>query len=388
MKKDKEVRLDDGEASWAIKYFDNVDSRGNMINLGIGEPDFDMFEPLKAEAERAIRQGLNKYTQTAGIVKLREEIAEAYSKRWGIDIGPDNVVVTPGASSALFMSLASIIRLGEAVVIPTPSFPSFRALTQILGGRVVEVEPLPESDFQLDVGGVKSTLKDKKAAVILNTPTNPTGTVIDERTFSELVEECRESGVYLISDEVYERFVYGADYISAAKYWGEYDRIIIVNSFSKTLAMTGWRLGYMIVPDHLRARVIKLQAYINACPPSVAQHVALYALKSSEVQKMINEKVSEYWRRRDALHKALNAHGIPAHLPKGGIYLFPRIPIPLDSENFCNQLAKEEGVVTIPGKAFGKGGEGHFRVTLSASPEKLVEAAGKIASFVERAKSK
>ncbi|MEM4298448.1 MAG: aminotransferase class I/II-fold pyridoxal phosphate-dependent enzyme, partial [Nitrososphaerota archaeon] len=249
MKKDKEVRLDDGEASWAIKYFDNVDSRGNMINLGIGEPDFDMFEPLKAEAERAIRQGLNKYTQTAGIVELREEIAEAYSKRWGIDIGPDNVVVTPGASSALFMSLASIIRLGEAVVIPTPSFPSFRALTQILGGRVVEVEPLPESDFQLDVGGVKSTLKDKKAAVILNTPTNPTGTVIDERTFSELVEECRESGVYLISDEVYERFVYGADYISAAKYWGEYDRIIIVNSFSKTLAMTGWRLGYMIVPD-------------------------------------------------------------------------------------------------------------------------------------------
>ncbi|GBC70588.1 Aspartate aminotransferase [Candidatus Calditenuaceae archaeon HR02] len=378
----------DGDDSWVIKYFDNIGNAGNMINLGIGEPDFDMFEPLKEEAERVIRRGLNKYTMTAGIVELREAIAGAYSRRWGVDIDPDNVVVTPGASSALFMSLASIIRPGDWVVIPTPSFPSFKALTQILGGRVVEVEPLPESDFQLDVGGVKSTLGEKGVAVILNSPTNPTGTVIDERAFSEVVELCRERGTYLISDEVYERFVYGVEYTSAAKYWGEYDRIVVINSFSKTLAMTGWRLGYMIAPPHLKTRVIRLQAYINACAPSVAQYVALYALKSSEVDKMINEKVSEYWRRRDVLHRELNSHGVSAHLPRGGIYLFPRIPLPLDSETFCNRLAKEAGVVTIPGKAFGKGGEGHFRITLSASPEKLVEAAERIAAFVERARSK
>jgi aspartate/methionine/tyrosine aminotransferase len=385
---DKEKQHDEADDSWVIKYFDNVGNSGDMINLGIGEPDFDMFEPLKDEAERVIRRGLNKYTMTAGIVELREAIAETYSRRWGVDIGPDNVVVTPGASSALFMSLASIIRPGDWVVIPTPSFPSFKALTQILGGRVVEVGPLPESDFQLDVGGVRSTLGEKRAAVILNSPTNPTGSVIDERAFSEVVDLCRKSGAYLISDEVYERFVYGVEYTSAAKYWGEYDRIVIVNSFSKTLAMTGWRLGYMIVPKHLKARVIKLQAYINACPPSVAQYVALYALRSSEVQKMIDEKVSEYWRRRDTLHKALNAHGVSTHLPKGGIYLFPRIPLPIDSETFCNRLAKEARVITIPGKVFGKGGEGHFRITLSASPEKLLEAAEKIAAFVERTRPK
>ncbi len=384
---DKEMQHDDGDDSWVMKYFDNIGNSEKVINLGIGEPDFDMFEPLKEEAERVIRRGLNKYTMTAGIVELREAIAEAYNGRWGVDIGPDNVIVTPGASSALFMSLASIIRPGDYVVIPTPSFPSFKALTQILGGNVVEVEPLPESDFQLDVGGVRSALREKSVAVILNSPTNPTGTVIDELAFSEVVDLCRRSGAYLISDEVYERFVYGVEYTSAAKYWGEYDRIVIVNSFSKTLAMTGWRLGYMIVPQHLKSRVIRLQAYINACAPSVAQYVALYALKSSEVQKMIDEKVSEYWRRRDVLHRALNTHGVSVHLPKGGIYLFPRIPLPIDSETFCNRLAKEAGVVTIPGKAFGKGGEKHFRITLSASPERLLEAAEKIASFVERARS-
>ncbi|MEM3033501.1 MAG: pyridoxal phosphate-dependent aminotransferase [Nitrososphaerota archaeon] len=383
----EEMELSEDD-SWVIKYFENIDDPRNLIDLGIGEPDFDLFEPLKTEAERVIRRGLNKYTQTAGVPELREAIAEYYGRRWGVSVNPDSVIVTPGASNALFMSLASIIHPEDGVVIPTPSFPSFISLTKILRGRVVEVEPLPESDFQIDIDGVEAVLRQGAKAVIINSPTNPTGTIIDESNFSRVVEQCRANGAYLISDEVYERFVYGVDYVSAAKYLRDYDRIIIVNSFSKTLAMTGWRLGYMIVPEHLRPSIIRLQAYINACPPSVAQYVALYALKSSEVQKMIDERVLECWRRRDVLHKELNSHGVPAHLPKGGIYLFPRIPLPLDSETFCNRLAKEEGVVAIPGKAFGKGGEGHFRVTLSASSEKLVEAAERIASFVDRAKSK
>ncbi|MEM0445343.1 MAG: pyridoxal phosphate-dependent aminotransferase [Nitrososphaerota archaeon] len=383
-----EERMLGEDDSWIIRYFENISDPRDLINLGIGEPDFDLFEPLKAEAERVIRQGLNKYTQTAGVPELREAIAEYHDRRTSASINPDDVVVTPGASNALFMSLATIIHPGDVVVIPTPSFPPFMSLTKILRGRVVEVGPLPGSNFQIDVRGIEAALREGARAVIVNSPTNPTGTVIDESSFSRVVELCRASGAYLISDEVYERFVYGVDYISAAKYWRDDDRVIIIGSFSKTLAMTGWRLGYMIVPEHLRPSIIRLQAYINACAPSVAQYVALYALRSSEVQRMIDEKVAEYQSRRDVFHKALTTQGISTHLPRGGIYLFPRIPMDLDSETFCNRLAKEEGVVTVPGRAFGKSGEGHFRATLSASPDRLVKAAEKIAAFTARVRSR
>ncbi|MCS7145627.1 MAG: pyridoxal phosphate-dependent aminotransferase [Nitrososphaerota archaeon] len=381
-----EMWADGADASWITKYFDEVGDPKALINLGVGEPDFDLFEPLKEEAERVIRLGLNKYTQTAGIIGLREAIAEAYSRRWGVDISPDNVVVTPGASNALFMTLASIVRQEEEVVIPTPSFPSFKSLTRIVGGRPLEIESTHEQGFKLNMEGLRMALKESKSAVIINSPTNPTGTVIDAKALSEVVELCKKSDAYLISDEVYERFVYGVDYVSAARHWGEYDKIVIINSFSKTLAMTGWRLGYMIVPEHLKPRIILLQANINACAPSVAQHVALYALKSDEVQTMIDEKVSEYMKRRDIFCEALNSRGIPTHLPAGGIYLFPRIPVSMDSETFCSRLSKEAEVVSVPGRAFGKGGEGHFRVTFSAEPARLVEAAERMASFLERVK--
>jgi len=378
------LSLDDADPSWIMRYFDSLGDSSSLINLGIGEPDFDLFEPLKAEAVRAIREGLNKYTQTAGIQGLREAVARYYRDRWGADISPGQVIITPGASNALFMALAATIRQDDYVVIPTPSFPSFKALASMLGGRVVEVESAEEREFQPDVGALGSVLRTRGAAVIVNSPTNPTGAVFSDRTLGEIVDICRERGVYLISDEVYERFVYDGGHVSAAKYWGEYDRIIIVNSFSKTLAMTGWRLGYMVVPQQLMGKIFRLHAYINTCAPSVAQHVALYAMNSKEVQKMIEEKVAEYRSRRDILHSALNSRGIPTPLPKGGIYLFPRIPVQLDSETFCSRLVRDAEVVALPGRAFGKGGEGRFRLTLSAGPERLVEAADRISAMVER----
>lgn len=379
------TRLDDVDVSWIVKFFDEVKNPHNVINLGVGEPDFDIFEPLKEEAMRVIRKGLNKYTQTAGIPELREAIAESYSRSWGADVSPDNVFVTPGASNALFMSLASIItRPRDEVAIPTPSFPPFKGLSLILGGKPVEIGPERPDSFQPSLESIREAIGDKTAAIIVNSPTNPTGVVYSEEILAEIVEACRQYGVYIIADEVYERFVYSKGYTSLARFWKKYDKIVIVNSFSKTLAMTGWRLGYMIVPEQLRLRVLKLQAFINACAPSIAQHVALYALRSPEIQRMINEKVLEYEKRRDIMCEALESRGVLCHKPEGGIYLFPRITATLDSETFCTRLAREEGVVTIPGKAFGKGGEGHFRVTLSAQPERLVEAAVRIASFIGR----
>ncbi len=378
---------DPGEALTLIaQFFDNVGQAGNSINLGIGELDHDLFDALKEEAVRRILAGHNKYTQTAGIPDLREAIAEYYRRRWGCGITAKNVIITPGASNALFMSIATVLRSGGEVVIPTPTFPSFSALTIMLGGRAVEVPTSMEEKFRPRVEDLAGAISERACAMVINSPSNPTGSVYEDGLIKAILDECRRRGVYLISDEVYERFMYSEEYASLAKYLDTYERVIIVNSFSKTFAMTGWRLGYMIIPDHLYSRVMRLQAFVNACPPSVAQYVALYALRSPEVERMIEAKVAEYKERRDRLWRELRASGVEAHLSEGGIFLFPRIPLAMGSETFCNSLAKSRGVITIPGRAFGAGGEGHFRITLSAPAERLVEAAKRIASFVEEAR--
>lgn len=385
---DERAERDAGDIlSLITQYFEAIGSSGNSINLGIGDLDHDLFDVLKEEAVRRITSGYNKYTQTAGIPDLREEVAKYYQRRWKCEITSKNVIITPGASNALFMSIASVLRGGGEVVIPTPTFPSFSALTLIMGGRVYEVPTRMEEGFKPRAETIASKLGEKTCAVIINSPSNPTGSIYDEDLIGALVDECKRRGVYIISDEVYERFDYTGRYTSLAKFWDSYDKIIIVNSFSKTLAMTGWRLGYMVIPEHLYSRVMRLQAFINACPPSVAQYVALFALRSPEVERLIDAKVAEYRDRRDGMWRELSEAGVQVLLPEGGIFLFPKIPLEMDSEAFCNRLAKSKGVITIPGRAFGAGGERHFRITISAPINTLTEAARRIASFIEECRA-
>lgn len=370
------------DTSWIELFFERVEERKRIINLGIGEPDFGVPEDVKNEAYRAMMNGKNRYTHTAGIQLLRELLAEKYGAMWKIDLTYSNIILTPGASNALFMAIASIIRHGDEVLIPTPTYPSYDALVRLLGGKPVEVPTILENGFKPNIEKIIEYMSDKTKLIIINTPTNPTGYVYDNEIISSLVDIAMEKDVYLLSDEVYEKFVYDVKFISMNKFRSRFDKIITVHSFSKSLAMTGWRLGFIIGNNYLINRVSKLQTYINACPPSIAQYAALHALKSPYVSENINLVVKSYKERRDLIYKLLRDKGFKTSLPSGAFYIFPEIPVKMKSYEFCEKLLEKKGVVTMPGRAFGEAGEGYFRITYAVNPELIIQAVELIEKFV------
>ncbi len=370
------------ETRWIEEFFDKIDKNRPVINLGIGEPDFGVPNDIIKEAYRAMAEGKNRYTPTAGIHQLRELIAERYGSAWDADIDYSNVILTPGASNALFMLIASIVDEGDEVLIPMPSYPHYEAVVRLLGGKPIEIPTKLEKDFEPEIEEINKRITRKTKLIIINTPTNPTGYVYDDRTMSALVDIALEKGIYIISDEVYENFVYEGKFVSMNKFRSMFDRIVTVHSFSKTFGMTGWRLGFLIGNDFLISNISKLQTYINACPPSIAQYAALYALSSPFVAENIKLIINSYRERRDIVYNLLRNKGFDVSLPRGAFYIFPRIPVKMDSYEFCRGLLRSEGVVTMPGRAFGEAGEGYFRITFAVDPEMLRVAVELIEKFV------
>lgn len=374
--------IDSIETTWIEEFFDNIPEGKEIINLGIGEPDFGVPEDVREMACRAIAEGKNRYTPTAGLHMLREMIAEKYGLWWDVDLEYSNVILTPGASNALFMSIASLVKEGDEVIIPSPSYPSYEAIVRMVGGKPIELPTVLEEDFKPRIQEIQECITRNTKLIIINTPTNPTGYVYDEELLRSLVELVSDKDIYILSDEVYERFVYDGEFTSLNKFRSKFDKIITVHSFSKTLGMTGWRLGFIIGDKLFIKNIAKLQTYMNACPPSVAQYAVLYALSSPYVAESVKLIISSYKARRDLVYDQLIRRGFSVSLPKGAFYIFPRIPINVNSYEFCKKLLTSEGIVTMPGRAFGSGGEGHFRITFAVSPESLIKAVDLIEKFV------
>jgi aspartate/methionine/tyrosine aminotransferase len=370
------------ETRWVEEFFDKIDKNGPVIDLGIGEPDFGVPSEIINEAYRAMAEGKNRYTPTAGIHQLRELIAERYGSAWGADLNYQNVILTPGASNALFMAIASIVDEGDEVLIPAPSYPHYGAVVRMLGGKPIEVPTMLERGFDPEIEEINKRITGRTKLIIINTPTNPTGYVYNDRTMSDLADIAVEKDIYIISDEVYENYVYDGKFVSMNKFRSRLDKVVTVHSFSKTFGMTGWRLGFLIGNESLISNVSKLQTYINACPPSVAQYAALYALSSPFVAENIKLIINSYRKRRDLAYKLLRDKGFDVSLPRGAFYMFPRIPVKMDSYEFCRGLLRSEGVVTMPGRAFGEAGEGYFRMTFAVDPETLRVAVELIEKFV------
>lgn len=370
------------ETAWIEEFFDRIGKGDAIINLGIGEPDFSVPDDIKNEAWRAILEGKNRYTPTAGIHQLRERIAQNYGAAWSAELDSSNVILTPGASNALFMSIASIVGEGDEVLIPAPSFPHYEAIVHMLGAMPVEIPTKLEKDFEPQLEEITAKITGKTKMIIINTPTNPTGYIYDDRLLNSLIDIAQEKDIYIISDEVYENFVYDGEFISLNKFRSRFDKIITVHSFSKTFGMTGWRLGFVIAEKAIIHNISKLQTYINACPPSVAQYAALYALSNPFVAENIKLIVNSYRQRRDLVYDLLKKSGFSVSLPKGAFYIFPKIPIKMSSYEFCKKLLMSQGVVTMPGRAFGEAGEGHFRITFAVNPELLRKAVELIEKFV------
>ena len=337
----------------------------NAINLGIGEPDFDVPENIKNAMKQSIDENDTHYTPNKGYIELREEISKKFKKENEINTNPDDIIVTVGASEGLFMCTQAFIEKGDEVLLPNPSFLSYEACVKLADGNIVPVDCTMENEFKLKAEDVQEKITDKTKAIILNSPSNPTGAVMDKEDIKAIADLSMDNDFLIISDEIYEKIIYGKKNYSPAKYG---DNVITLNGFSKTYAMTGLRIGYLATTnDYYTEQLLKIHQYNIACANTTAQRGAYEALTGpqNEVEKM----VSEFQRRRDLIVSRLNGKGYETVNAEGAFYVFPRI----EDKEFVMKAAKA-GVITVPGIAFGSNGDNHVRMSYANSYENIEKA--------------
>jgi len=359
------------------RLFELASKMPEVINLGIGEPDFDTPEHIKKAAIKALEEGYTHYTPNAGLPELREAIARKLKKDNGIDASTDEIIVTIGGEQALANAIFTLIKPGDEVLIPSPAFVAYRPLIQMVGGVPVEVAVREDSEFCPVVDDLRKYVTKRTKALIINTPCNPTGAVYSRKLLEEIADFAVEYDLIVISDEAYEKIVFEGKHVSIASLNGVKDRVVSVFTFSKTYAMTGWRLGYAVARKDIIDRMVKLNMYLIACPVAFVQRAAITALEES--QDCIQKMVSEYRRRIDLVYRRLREiPDITVVKPKGTFYIFPNISSYGGSEKITEHLLFNAKVAVVPGTAFGKYGEGYIRISCATSYEKLCEAMDRI----------
>ncbi|RLF16252.1 MAG: pyridoxal phosphate-dependent aminotransferase [Thermoprotei archaeon] len=368
------------KSSGIRRLFDLAQRTPGIISLGIGEPDQDTPPHVKEAAKRALDEGYTHYTPNAGFPDLREALAEKLRRDNNIDVTPDEVIVTGGGGTgALMLSLMCLVNPGDEVLIPDPGFVVYEAAVLMAGGKPVYVPLREEDDFRMLPEEVERRITPRTKCIIINTPSNPTGGVLEEEDLKGIAELAIRHDLFVVSDEVYEKLVYdGHRHVSMASLPGMKERTVTVNSFSKTYAMTGWRIGYAAGPKELIDQMVKLQQFTMVHAPAVSQRAALAALKGP--QNFVEEMVKEYDRRRRFIVDKLNSiEGLSCIKPKGAFYAFLNIKgLGLSSEEAAMKLLERAKVVTVPGVAFGPSGEGYLRISYSRPIDQLEEACNRI----------
>ncbi|MDW7731578.1 MAG: pyridoxal phosphate-dependent aminotransferase [Methanolobus sp.] len=354
-------RVLDIDISGIRKMFEAAGS--DAINLGLGQPDFDTPVHIKQAAIDAINDGFTAYTYGAGIQELREAISSKFERENNFNVTPAEVIVTSGASEALEIAIASLVGPGDDVLIANPGFVSYNALVGLMGGKVSSL-PLGD-DLTIRPEDVVERITPNTRAFIVNSPANPTGAVQSKSDMKAFAEIADDHNITLISDEVYEHFIYEGEHVSPACYS---DNVITVNAVSKTYSMTGWRLGYVAARREYTEQMIKVHQYVQACANSIAQKAAVAAL-NGPMEPVIQMR-EEFRQRRDLLVKGLNSLGMECDLPKGAFYAFPKVE---DSVDVAGKLVSN-GVIVVPGTAFGSGGDGYMRLSYAASQEGIKKA--------------
>jgi aspartate/methionine/tyrosine aminotransferase len=360
-----------------------LEARGrNVVHLEIGEPDFDTPAHITEAAIEALRGGATHYGPSAGLPELREAVAQDSTKRRGVRATPEMVVVTPGAKPILFFVILALVDEGDEVLYPNPGFPIYESMIRYIGGIPVPVRLLEEKAFTLDVGQLCDRVGPKTRLIILNYPHNPTGGVIPESGLRAIAEVAAKYHVPVLSDEIYSRILYDTDHKSIAAMPGMESLAIVLDGFSKTYAMTGWRLGYGIMPAPMAQVVAKLQTNATSCTATFSQLAAVQALRGD--QSPVEAMVEEFRRRRDAIVDGLRAiPGFTCARPQGAFYVFPNITrTGYGSKVLADKLLDQGGVACLSGTAFGEFGEGHLRFSYANSMENIEEALRRIASVV------
>ncbi len=356
-----------------------------IIHFEAGQPDFDTFANISLAGIHAITEGQTRYTPPIGMTQLREAIAQDAEQRRGIQVHPSQVVVSPGAKPNLFFPTLALVEPGDEVIYPDPGFPTYEAMIVLAGGVPVPIPLREESGFSFDLEAFDRALSNRTKMVILNSPGNPTGGVMPVEDLEHIARGVQRFGAWVCSDEIYSRIVYdGLEAPSIAQIDGMLERTVIVDGFSKSYNMTGWRLGFGIMPEQLAERVQLLLTHSIGCTAHFTQIAAIEAI--SGPQEQVNQVVKEYQRRRDVIVAGLNAiPGVTCQVPQGAFYAFPNISqLRRSSSELADLLLKEVGVALLPGSAFGRQGEGYLRLSYANSMENICQGLELIGALVER----
>lgn len=348
----------------------------DVVDLSIGEPDFPTPERITQTGIEAMEAGNTGYTPSSGIPELREAIATKLQAN-GVDAGPENVVVTPGAKQALFETVQALIDEGDEVVLLDPAWVSYEAMVKLAGGDLTRVD-LAQYDFQLEpaLDDLAAAVSDDTEMLIVNSPTNPTGAVFSDAALEGVRDLAVDHDITVISDEIYERITYGAEHTSLASLDGMADRTVTVNGFSKAYSMTGWRLGYLAAPESLVSQVSKIHGHSVSCATNFVQHAGVEALQS--VESEVAQMVEAFEQRRDLVVDLLADHGVIVPKPEGAFYLMiPCESGPSDDMEWADQAIEQAHVATVPGSAFNA--PGYVRISYAASEERLEEAISRLA---------
>ena len=347
----------------------------SIIHLEIGEPDFDTPLHIRDAAKKALDDGFTHYGPSAGQLELRESIAKHQTERQGYKISADNVIVTPGGKPVMFFTIMALIEEGDEVIYPNPGFPIYESMIRYMGGTPVPLQLNEETGYNADIDDLKSLVTPRTKLMIVNSPNNPCGSVIPETDLKRIAEIALENDIVVMADEIYKDMYYGdQEHVSITKFPGMRDRTVILDGFSKSYAMTGWRLGYGVFPDFLVEPIVRLMTNSVSCTSVFSQMAAIAALEGP--QDSVWMMMEEFTKRRDLVVEGLNSlPGITCPEPKGAFYAFPNIRATgLSSQEFAEKAMYDAGVALLAGTAFGQYGDGYVRISFANSQENLQEA--------------
>jgi len=366
------------------RFFDIAATMPDVISLGIGEPDFVTPEPMLRAGIRSLERGETSYTSNSGTAELRNALSDHLDKLYGVRYDANaEMLITVGVSEAMYLGMTSILDPGDEVIVPQPCFVAYTPEVVFAGGTPVTLACKVENNFQVTAAEIEARITPKTKALLIGFPSNPTGAVMSRERMLEIAAVAEKYDLLVISDEIYDRLVYGTQHVCFSSLPGMKERTLLLGGFSKDYAMTGWRIGYIAGPAEILGAARKVHQYTIMSAPTTGQAAALAALQHGEehVQRM----VAEYDRRRKLIVGGLNALGLDCFEPRGAFYAFPSIAkTGMSSDQFCDTLLKEEQVATIPGSAFGDGGDGYVRMAYATSYEKIETALERMHRFLKR----
>ena len=368
------------------KFFDLLEELGDGISLGVGEPDFVTPWHIRDAGIYSLERGHTKYTSNAGMMQLRREVASYLKRRFDLDYEYNGqILITVGGSEAIDLAMRVILQPGDEVIVPVPSFVCYGPLAEMAGAKPVYVELKAENEFRLTAEELRAVITPKTKMLVMPFPCNPTGGIMERRDLEAIAEVLRGTDIMVLSDEIYAELTYGQRHVSMANLTDMYERTIIVNGFSKSHAMTGWRMGYVCAPKPIVAAMTKLHQFGIMSAPTTSQYAAVEAMRNGD--RDIEHMREEYDRRRRYLVENLNRIGLSCFEPKGAFYVFPDIrSTGLSSDEFCERFLREQRVAVIPGSAFGAGGEGFVRACYAASMKDIAEAVRRMEIFLHSLK--